>query len=183
MNPSRYKLAIILAVCYALTWGVASQYAPADRLLVSGIISIPLIWLSVTDIEIHEIPDSATLTVALIGVVFQWKLLGLSLTFLSILVLAGTLYAALHLLGQRYYEHNEVEALGIGDAKLIGAGAICVGIDAVWAMIFVAASGGIVAALLARRRDAAARGLAFGPFLAYSILVFILFPDSGPFAS
>lgn len=182
MNLSSYKLAIVLAVCYAATWGVASQFAAADRLLVSGILAIPLIWLSVTDIEIHEIPDSATLTVAFVGAALQWKLHGLGLTFLSILVLAGTLYAAFHVLGQRYYEHNEIEALGIGDAKLIGAGTICVGIDSVWAMIFVAASGGIVAALLSRKRGSAAKGLAFGPFLAYSILVFVLFPVSGPFA-
>lgn len=135
-----------------------------------------------TDIATHEIPDTATLAVALVGAAFQWKLHGVGLAFLSALVLAGTLYAVFHLFGQRYYERNASEAIGIGDAKLIGAGAICVGIDSVWAMIFVAASGGIVAALLARRRDAAAKGLAFGPFLAYSILVFILFPVSGPFA-
>jgi leader peptidase (prepilin peptidase)/N-methyltransferase len=172
----------MLAVCFALTWGIASQYASADRLLVSGIIAIPLIWLSVTDLATHEIPDSATLTVALVGAAFQWNLHGASLTFLSILLLAGALFALLHLLGQRYYDRNRIEALGIGDAKLIGAGAICVGTDSVWAMIFVAASGGIAAALLARRRDSTAKGLAFGPFLAYSILVFILFPISGPFA-
>jgi prepilin signal peptidase PulO-like enzyme (type II secretory pathway) len=183
MNASRSKLAIVLAVCYALTWGIASHYAPVDRLVVSGIIAIPLIWLSVTDIAIHEIPDSATLTVALVGAAFQWRLHGVGLTLLSVLILAGTLYVVFHVLGQRYYDRNSIEALGIGDAKLIGAGAICVGIDSIWAMIFVAATGGIVAALLARGRDAAAKGLAFGPFLAYSILVFILFPVSGPFAS
>jgi prepilin signal peptidase PulO-like enzyme (type II secretory pathway) len=183
MNPSRSNLAILLAICYALTWGIASQYASADRLLASGIIAIPLIWLSVTDIATHEIPDTATLTVALVGAALQWNLHGVGLVFLWTVVLAGTLYAVFHLLGQRYYERNATEAFGIGDAKLIGAGAICVGIDSVWAMILVAASGGIVAALLARRRDATTKGLAFGPFLAYSILVFILFPVSGPFAS
>ncbi len=182
MNPSSYRLAIILAVFYAATWGVASQYVLADRLLVAAIIAVPLIWLSVSDLETQEIPDSATLMVALAGAAFQWNLHGVSLAFLSILALAGTLFTACHFLGQRYYAHNEIEALGIGDAKLIGAGAICVGIDSVWAMIFVAASGGIVAVLLSRRRDPAATGLAFGPFLAYSILVFVLFPVSGPLA-
>lgn len=182
MNPSGYKLASVLAVFYAATWGVASLYVPADRLIVSAVIAVPLIWLSVVDLEIQEIPDSATLTVALTGAAFQWHLLGGSLAFLAILALAGTLYAALMLLGQRYHEHTEVEALGIGDAKLIGAGALCVGLESVWAMIFVAASGGIVAAFLSRRRDPATTGLAFGPFLAYSILVFVLFPVPGLFS-
>lgn len=150
--------------------------------MISGIIAIPLIWLSVSDIATQEIPDTATLAVALVGAAFQWKLHGIGLAFLSTLVLAGMLYVVFHLMGQRYYERNAVEAIGIGDAKLIGAGAICVGIDSVWAMIFVAASGGIVAALIARKRDGVTKGLAFGPFLAYSILVFILFPVSGPFA-
>jgi prepilin signal peptidase PulO-like enzyme (type II secretory pathway) len=183
MRPFRYKPASILAFCYALTWGIASQYAPADRLLVSGIIAIPLIWLSVTDLATHEIPDTATLIVALVGAVLQWKLHGPGPAFLWTLGLAGALCALFHLIGQRYYDRKAVEAIGIGDAKLIGAGAVAVGIDSVWAMIFVAATGGIVAALLARRRDAVTKGLAFGPFLAYSILVFTLFPVSGPFAS
>jgi hypothetical protein len=54
-------------------------------------------------------------------------------------------------------------------------------------MIFVAATGGIVAALLARRRDeaehnTAQRSLAFGPFLASAIFIFVNFPLPGPAA-
>lgn len=180
MTLSQNKHALLLAVFYAATWGVASLHAPADRLVLAAVLALPLIWLSVVDLDRHEIPDLATLCVALSGAVFQWRIDGGA--FLATLAVAGAVTLACVLLGQRYHERTGREALGIGDAKLIGAGTLAVGSESLWAMILVAASGGIVAALLSRRRDPAATGLAFGPFLAYAMFVFVLFPASGPFA-
>jgi leader peptidase (prepilin peptidase) / N-methyltransferase len=180
MILSQSKHAVLLAVFYAATWGVSSVHAPPDRLVLAAVVAVPLVWLSVVDLRRHEIPDLATLSIALCGAAYQWR--SDTESFLATLGVAAAVTLACILLGQRYYQRRGIEALGIGDAKLIGAGTLAVGAASLWAMILLAASGGIVAALLARRRDPSTTGLAFGPFLAYAIFVLVLFPASGPFA-
>lgn len=187
MMPLRPRFLPALAAAYAATYALALLNASPDRLFLAAILAAPLIWLSQTDITRHEIPDTATAIIALSGLVFQWHLHGLTAPFLATLAIAAALTAAFWWAGGWYHHRTGTEALGIGDAKLIGAGTLCLGAGQVWAMIFVAATGGIVAALLARKRgrgdDAPAQtGLAFGPFLAYAIFIFVTFPLPGPIA-
>jgi leader peptidase (prepilin peptidase)/N-methyltransferase len=182
MTPPRPLLYATLAAAYAATLVFAFVTEPSDRLVFAAVIALPLIWLTVTDLTRQEIPDTACAIIALSGLVFQWHLHGLTTAFLATLATAAGLTAAFWLLGGWYFRRRGVEGLGIGDAKLIGAGAICVGASQAWAMILVAATGGIVAALMARRRGRADTGLAFGPFLAYAIFIFVNFPLTGPFA-
>lgn len=182
MTIPRLKLLAALAALYALTFAIGAGFATPDRLILAAAIAAPLLWLSVTDIERHEIPDAATATIALAGAVFQWHLLGPGMPLLLLILLAAALTAALWIAGGRYHARTGTEAFGIGDAKLIGAGTLCIGAGAVWAMLFVAASGGIVAALLSRRRDPTSVGIAFGPFLAYAVFIFVNFPVAGAFA-
>lgn len=182
MTIPRPKLLAALAALYAATWAVATLFATTDRLILSVLIAAPLLWLSITDLERHEIPDAATAAIAVAGAVFQWHLHGLTAPFLALAALAIALSAAFWIAGQRYFERHGTEALGIGDAKLIGAGTLCIGAGSVWAMLFVAASGGIAAALLSRRRDPTSVGIAFGPFLAYAVFIFVNFPAAGAFA-
>lgn len=182
MTIPRPRLIATLCALYAATWAVATVFGSADRVILSALLAAPLIWLSVTDIERQEIPDAATIGIAAAGAVFQWHLHGFTAPFLALLALAIALTAAFWIAGQRYFERNGTEALGIGDAKLIGAGTLCIGAGSVWAMLFVAASGGIAAALLSRRRDPTSVGIAFGPFLAYAVFIFVNFPVAGAFA-
>lgn len=187
MTPLRPRFLPALAAAYAVTFAVACLTQPPDRLLLAALIALPLIWISHVDLTRQEIPDLATAIIALSGAVFQWHLHGLTLPFLVTFVVAASLTAVLWWAGGWYFRRRGDEALGIGDAKLIGAGTLCLGAGQVWAMIFVAATGGIVAALLARRRggtrqDRANRSLAFGPFLAYAIFIFVNFPLPGPTA-
>jgi prepilin signal peptidase PulO-like enzyme (type II secretory pathway) len=182
MTIPRPKLLAALVALYAATFAVAAILAMPERLFLAAALAAPLIWLSVTDIERHEIPDAATATIALAGAVFQWHLLGPTLPLLFLFTLAATLTAAFWIAGGRYHARTGIEALGIGDAKLIGAGTLCIGAASVWAMLFVAATGGIAAALLSRRRDPATVGIAFGPFLAYAVFIFVNFPVTGAFA-
>lgn len=168
-----------------MTFALACLTQAPDRLLLAALIALPLIWISHADLTRQEIPDPATAIIAVAGAVFQWHLHGLTLPFLVTLATAVGLTVALWWAGGWYFHHRGDEALGIGDAKLIGAGTLCLGAGQVWAMIFVAATGGIVAALLARRRGGtqqgkAQRSLAFGPFLAYAIFIFVNFPLPGP---
>lgn len=182
MTIPRLKLLVTLAALYAVTLAIAAAFTTPDRLLFATILAAPLIWLSVTDIERQIIPDTAIATIALAGAVFQWHLLGPTPPFLHLAALAAALTAAFWIAGGRFHSRTGTEALGIGDAKLIGAGTLCIGAGSVWAMLFIAATGGIAAALLARRRDATTAGIAFGPFLAYAVFIFVNFPVTGAIA-
>ncbi|WGV18346.1 prepilin peptidase [Fuscovulum ytuae] len=178
MTNTRILLPFALAATYLATLGLATLTASTDRLILAGILTAPLIWLSLTDLARHEIPDLATATIAVAGVVFQWHLHGLTAPFFWTILAAAALTAAFWGAGSLYFHRNKTEALGIGDAKLIGAGTLCLGPGGIWAMLFLAASGGILAILLARRREKAGSGIAFGPFLAYALFILINFPLS-----
>lgn len=178
MTDTRFLLPFALAATYLATLGLASLTAPTDRLILATILAAPLIWLSLTDLAHHEIPDLATATIALAGVVFQWHLHGPTTPLLWTILAAAALTAALWGAGSLYFRRNKTEALGIGDAKFIGAGTLCLGPDGIWPMLFLAASGGILALLLARRREKTGSGIAFGPFLAYALFILINFPLS-----
>lgn len=179
MTDTRILLPLTLAATYLATFGLALTSAPTDRLILAAILAAPLIWLSITDLARHEIPDLATATIALAGAVFQWHLHGPTLPFVLTLLSAAALTALFWAVGSLYFRRNGEEALGIGDAKLIGAATLCLGPGSVWAMLFLAATGGILALLLSRRREKTARGIAFGPFLAYALFILVNFPLIG----
>lgn len=157
----RHRPLILLCLLYALTavvlGGAGSLVAP------------PLIWLTVTDLERQVIPDAATGLVAVYGVARMFLVDG-ELDFVT-LMLAALTFGVLAVAGEVYWRRHHTEVLGLGDAKLIGAGVLVVGAGATWLMLLLASSGGIVAALLTRR-SANERGIPFGPFLAYAIFVF-----------
>ncbi len=180
MTDTRILLPLALAATYLATFGLALTTTPTDRLILAAALAAPLIWLSITDLGRHEIPDLATATIALAGAVFQWHLHGLTTPFLLTILSATALTALFWGAGSLYFRRKGIEALGIGDAKLIGAATLCLGPGGVWAMLFLAASGGILALLLSRRREKAARGIAFGPFLAYALFILVNFPLPGP---
>lgn len=170
-----------IAATYLATFGLALTTAPTDRLILAAILAAPLIWLSLTDLSRREIPDTATATIAVAGAVFQWHLHGPALPFALTLAAAIALTTLFWVSGSLYFRRKGQEALGIGDAKLIGAATLCLGPTAIWAMLFLAATGGILALLLSRRREKTATGIAFGPFLAYALFILVIFPLSGPF--
>lgn len=174
----RPSASLALALVYGVTFAVASVVAAPDRLILGAVLAPVLIWLSLNDLARHEIPDTASIIIAAAGLGFQWHLHGFGVGFWATVMIAGALMAAFWLAGARYFRRTGVEALGIGDAKLIGAGTLCVGAGAVWLLLFIAASGGIVAALLARRRGGNG-ALAFGPFLAYALFILVNFPMTG----
>lgn len=126
-----------------------------------------LSWISVSDLRRREIPDMATLLVALIGALL-WAFHPGDLFWNT--VAAGTVALALAIVGGAFWRRTGREWLGLGDAKLIGAGTMVVGWDALWVMLFLASAGGICAALASRWRSVE-RDIPFGPFLAYAILV------------
>jgi prepilin signal peptidase PulO-like enzyme (type II secretory pathway) len=167
---------MMLVAVYGVSLAIAWAIVVPDRLTLALIVAPPLIWLSLADLERTEIPDAATLVVALSGATDLLLRHGLTLPFFVEVVVAASLTLGLWTLGGLYYRRTGDEALGIGDAKLFGAGALCLGTSGVWQMVFLAATGGIVAALLLQRRGIGQRGIAFGPFLAYAIFILLIHP-------
>ncbi|MBP1806165.1 prepilin peptidase [Rubellimicrobium aerolatum] len=171
-----------IALAHGASLAVAAGVAEPRRVAL-GLCLVPaLVWLSATDLRRGEIPDESVAIIALAGLGFQWHRLGLGLPLLAEAAAAALATGLLWLAGGLHFRRTGEEALGIGDAKLIGAGTLAVGAASLWALVLVAALGGIAAGLLARRRAGpdAAKGIPFGPFLAYSILVLTLFPIAGP---
>lgn len=167
-----------LSALYCITLAITPTLRPlsALQIAVAAVLAVPLIWLSMTDLEKLTIPDSASATIAVTGLVYQFQsdACGLLIT----LPLAMLLLLILWLVGQAYWRMTNTEALGIGDAKLIAAGTLCVGIENIWLVILTASLGGIIAILVARFSGGAKQSaVPFGPFLAYAI--FITFLSNG----
>ena len=181
MAPGPFLIPAI-AVAHCASLAVAAAAAEPSRLALAICLVPALVWLSGADLRRAEIPDGAVAIIALAGLGFQGHRLGAGLPLAMEVTVAALMTALLWLGGGLYFRRTGQEALGIGDAKLIGAGTLAVGAASLWALILVAAVGGIVAGLFARRRAApdTVPGIPFGPFLAYSILVFTLFPVTGP---
>lgn len=145
-----------------------------DQIVALGLL-VPCVWISVVDLRTHLIPDGASGLVAALGL--GHILLGPTPTDVSIEVTSAVLILLLFwALGEVYWRRKQIDGLGFGDAKLMAAGVLCIGIAQFWMMLFVAAVGGIVVALLAaKRKEAEPVGVPFGPFLSFSIfLVFLL---------
>ncbi len=161
------------SLLYGLTWGVLTIDAPLERSLLGLALLLPLIWLSQRDLELQEIPDLASLTVALIGMGYWFYVQpqALVLHVASGLIVCAVFWGA----GEIFYRLRAIEGLGIGDAKLLGALVVVLGPWRLPELLLLASLGGIGAILLAQRgRTDTPKGIPFGPFIAYAgfILLF-----------
>lgn len=179
MSAPRLPFLAALAFPYAAVFGLAAASAPADRLALAAALAVPLLWLTATDIDGHEIPDTASAIIALAGLTYHWQLYGPTPAIGWMLVLSTTATAILWVAGGILYRRSGTESLGIGDAKLVGASALCVGAGSFCAMLLVASTGGIIAALLSRRNGGSGE-IPFGPFLAFATFLMVLFPYPNP---
>lgn len=136
-----------------------------------AILAPVLIIASQTDLVTHRIPDWCSGSIAIGGLAFAltagplWVNL---LTAISVLI-------ALWLLSHLYWKKFGREALGLGDVKLIAACAIWLGPLGLCTMLFLASSGGIIAALTTRafRKQYHTEEVPFGPFLAYGFFLVV----------
>jgi prepilin signal peptidase PulO-like enzyme (type II secretory pathway) len=154
---------LILVYILGSIWG---EGAAVTMLLSMSLLPL-LFWIAITDLRDREIPDSASLCVAVAGAVL-WEG-GQSWLVLNIVTAVCAVFG-LALIGGTLWSRTGREWLGLGDAKLIGAGTMVVGADAFWIMLLLACVGAIFASLL-RSSRLEGDDIPFGPFLAYSILV------------
>ncbi|WP_170565674.1 prepilin peptidase [Ruegeria atlantica] len=127
-----------------------------------------LIWLSIVDMQCFEIPDLATFFVAAIGTAY---LAFIEPQSVFTHVLTGALVTGFFwLAGSLYFRAVKEDGLGIGDAKLFGAGALLLGPWKLPELILLSSIGGILGygiSVIKSPRDN--EGIPFGPFIAYAI--------------
>lgn len=165
---SKPFLLIIHATIYtgsAIFW---QAHIGPEAIILAGI----LIWVSIVDIKIYEIPDLASLALALTGALGLWQ----ADTYeVYDAVLAAIVWPLLFWTVARWFRQNrKLDGLGFGDVKLmVGIGMWCGFVGAIY-VVFAASMGGICLILLTHFRSEGKKAkigetpIAFGPFLCLS---------------
>lgn len=163
---------IVLYLALILPSGILSDWQAAA---ISFVLATGLIAASVEDIRRYIIPDWSSLGLLLAGVVAISWMTPDQLSFHALAACGW--FAVFGLISEVYFRWKGIDGLGLGDAKLMAAGAAWVGPIPSLSVLLVASLGGTCAALILmlRKRDAGTRGIAFGPFIALAIWVVWLY--------
>ena len=155
---------LVELACAAVAIMAAIQDRPEAALLGWWLLALALI-----DLRTGLLPDALTLPLLLVGLFFHPHL-GHALTALGA-------WAALAAIAQLYPRLRGREGLGLGDAKLLGAGGAWLGWELIpWAL----ALGALLtlgAAILAGRRLSSDLAVPFGPGLAAAVWLLYLTTD------
>ncbi|MFP3385878.1 prepilin peptidase [Tritonibacter sp. SIMBA_163] len=140
----------------------------------SGLVTLALcvcaIWVSYTDLSRKEVPDTAVYLIALTALVVLH--LRPETVARHHFLAAAILFLCLWSAGELYYRWTGVDGLGMGDAKLLGAGTLLLGPLKVPDLLLLSCIGGIVACLVfGWRTGKMPEGIPFGPFISYAILI------------
>lgn len=157
---------------YLATWLSLRTFASADMQVLAALLAVPMIWLSAEDQTRKIIPDSASLIIAMLGL---WAGQTIWLPLVSAILVA----AAAWLVGELYYQARGRDALGTGDAKLLGAITAVVGLTELWVVVFLASITAIAAIVLGRFFGREESGCPFGPYLSYACFLTVLL-NRGP---
>ncbi|MDA7425610.1 prepilin peptidase [Thalassococcus lentus] len=161
----------MLASLYGLTGLVLRDQSAVLELVFAAMLAAPLIWLSLTDLHGQEIPDLAALGIVVVACIV---LVSQSTPIVPHLVAGLAILALFWALGEVYFRAKGHEALGIGDAKLFGAGIFLLGPPFIPDLVLLSSLGGLlVGGVSTLRTGIQPKGIPFGPFIAYAI--FILF--------
>ncbi|PKP81455.1 MAG: hypothetical protein CVT79_10180 [Alphaproteobacteria bacterium HGW-Alphaproteobacteria-18] len=157
-------------------------FTPGDPLLLCFSVGFgwALLALAVIDLRTYILPDGLNLAVFLTGCamvtlyrqdVWPWHLAG---------ALAG--FGLLWLVEVSYRRLRGIDGLGRGDAKLLGAVGMWVGLEGIPPVLLIASLSGILAALalsLLKRQSVSGQSMiAFGPWIALAGYIVWLWPPA-----
>lgn len=158
---------LTLLACLPLIW-IATSYV---ELMLLSVLFATLITISIIDWHHQWIPDQ--LNLILLGLSFLYILITPPLAFNDhiIAILVGYLFVVI--IRALYLKLKKIEAIGLGDAKLLAALGAWQGLNDLFIIIFLASLFGILYALVTRANRH--QTIAFGPFLAFaSMALFIM---------
>ena len=125
-----------------------------------------LAWIAIADIRTFRIPDALNYTLIATGLLHAAAQTDSFTTYLLGAVIG---YCVLAIPGALYFRWRGSEGLGLGDAKLFAGGGAWLGWHSLPIVLLIASLSGLVFALSARTR--LNDRIAFGPFLAFGILL------------
>lgn len=162
---------------FALALWVSLPPPPA-MMLASAVLGVLLATLSAIDVRVYRLPDLLTLPLLLVGLAAVWMLDLAPLWWRIVSAAIG--WGLMAAIAALYERARGTAGLGLGDAKLVGAGAAWIGGEGIPTLLLVGAVSALlvvgVARLAGRRIDRTTR-VPFGPFLAFGIwFVWLLGP-------
>lgn len=152
--------ALVLTIWAALITGGA-------EFLISALLGWVLLALAVIDYRTLRLPDPGTLGLVLTGLAVSAA--GLSGPMLSHAAGAVLGFLAFALIGWVWHRWRGIEALGLGDAKLLGAAGAWLGVMALPSVVLIGCAAGLALALGKCARRGKVEGpvaIPFGPALA-----------------
>ncbi len=172
---STRALILSLTLIYAALLLVASGALPIPVVIGSLGLAACLIWVSVVDIRQWVIPDLANAAILALGLMTVGTIIPDRLP--EHLLAAGLGGGLLWIVSEGFYRWRGFEGLGLGDAKLFGAGGIWVGLAGLPSVLLMASVAGVAFGMLVTRKKEGLRSVAipFGPFLAISIWIVWLY--------
>ncbi len=173
------RLLALASVYAAAALICARQGASNPAILPIGVLLAGcLVWLSVVDLVEFRLPNWLTLSLAVAGMAWQSGLEAAALAEHAAAAAAG--FSALYAVAWSFERYRGYAGLGLGDAKLFGAGGAWVGFAGLPPVLLVAsilALAGVAIAYVAGARIDRRTRLPFGPFLGAAIwLVWLLGP-------
>jgi leader peptidase (prepilin peptidase)/N-methyltransferase len=168
MRATQKKYVFPVAYVVAPALCAAAPRFPIGQLDLMVLLTV-LGWITWRDLVDMHIPDSANLLLGLCGLTTTWALSPALLPqhAAAALVAGGGLF----LISELYYRLRGRDGLGLGDVKLVTAGALWIGPDIAIALVVATGTAlclGLVR--LMRDRGSWSRPLPLGPFIALGIL-------------
>ncbi|WP_353432510.1 A24 family peptidase [Polynucleobacter sp. MWH-UH23A] len=141
-----------------------------------------LIFLAYIDLHSFQLPNSITIPMIAVGLIFNTIGGLLYAGFASPLnSLLGAIigYALLWNLDQAYFQIKKQHGVGLGDAKLLSALGAWLGIEAIPSILLIASISGAIGGVLWLRyqKQNIHTAFPFGPFLAFAGIIELLWPQ------
>lgn len=131
-----------------------------------------LLVLAFIDFKTQYLPDLITINLLWFGLLLNACGMVPQVTLQSAVLGAGVAYLSLRLLSYFYFLWRRQVGLGGGDMKLLAAIAAWMGLQSILPIMFMACLLGVVVSLFAARSRKLSYVFPFGPFLAFSALIF-----------
>ncbi|WP_438467693.1 prepilin peptidase [Marinomonas sp. PE14-40] len=126
-----------------------------------------LICISIIDWKVQWIPDQ--LNLLLLGFALTFNIVESTISMKDAVLGMMLGYLCIVSIRQLYLIFKDIEAIGLGDAKLLAALGAWQGVESLFYILFYASITGVIYAIFSRKGRY--QSLAFGPFLCFSALL------------